>query len=77
MEANKRKLERYIAEHCPNAEPGAYNNELRCYKKRKKLCKESGISYRCPDDCPHLNSEDVLCMEGKCRYVKEELKKII
>lgn len=77
MEVDKKKLERYIAKKCPHVEFSAYHDELRCYKKMRKQCQEFGLSVECPDDCPHLNGSVVRCTEGKCKHVKEEIKKLL
>lgn len=77
MEVNKKKLEKYIALHCPHVEFSAYHDELRCYQKMRRRCQEFGLSVECPDDCPHLNVSVVRCTEGKCKYVKKELGKIL
>lgn len=76
MEIDKKKLERYIARKCPDAEFSAANDSIRCYHKIAKRCNEWGLSVECPRDCPHINSEPVRCTEGKCKYVKEEIKKL-
>lgn len=77
MEVDKKKLERYIAKHCSLAEFSAYNDELRCYQKMQKQCREFGLSVECPNDCPHLNSSVVRCIEGKCKYVRNTIKSLI
>lgn len=76
MEVDKKKLERYIAKKCPDVEYSAYNDELRCYHKIAKACREWGLSVECPHDCPHINSSPVRCTEGKCKYVKKEIEKL-
>lgn len=77
MQVDRIKLERYIAKHCSNAEFSAYNDEIRCYKEQSKRCQEWGLSVECPHDCPHLNSTSLLCKEGKCKYVKKEIEKLL
>ena len=77
MEVDKKKLERYIAKRCPSAEFSAYNDEIRCYKEQAKYCHEWGLSIECPSDCPHLNAKVLRCREGKCKYVKKEIEKLL
>lgn len=77
MEIDQRKLERYIAKKCPHAEFSAYSDTIRCYHKIAKRCQEWGLSVDCPTDCPHINSAPMHCTEGKCKYVKAEIKKLI
>lgn len=77
IKVDKKKLERYIALHCKDVEFSAYHDELRCYWRMKKRCNEFGLSANCPDDCPHLNGSVVRCTEGKCKYVKNEIKKLL
>lgn len=77
IEVDKKKLERYIAKNCSYIEFSAYHDELRCYSKMQKQCREFGLSVECPDNCPHLNSSVVRCKEGKCSYVKNIIKDLI
>ena len=77
IKVDKKKLERYIALHCKDVEFSAYHDELRCYWRMKKRCNEFGLSANCPDDCPHLNGSVVRFTEGKCKYVKNEIKKLL
>ena len=60
----------------PECGVSAYNDEIRCYRKQAKYCKEWGLSVECPSDCPHLNAKVLRCTEGKCKYVKKEIEKL-
>lgn len=76
---NHKALIRHIFEHC---EYYFYNyiDGASCRKKVKAgMCRIHELADRefvCPDDCPHLASEEYSCDKGRCPYVRATLKRL-